>query len=398
MKVFLKGLVFSLLALYAALFIYFYQQKGLRIVGWHTHVLFPMYAGAIIYLLIRYVAEPLSGKRLNTVLLKWMFLVWLLFVSEMFLMFFNRQVTSADTGNGYYWAPYNSKGASFYHIWPPNEEHRLQNSEFDFIRKTNSLGFADKEWTIEKDSGALRILCLGDSFTEGDGADDDSTYPSFLQRQMNALWGKTEVMNAGVCGSDPFFNFKNLTDRLITYQPDIIIQTITDNDIYTDLATRGGMQRFLSDRQLRFNEPPVWEPLYAVSYLYRLHMYNRGFSNILKPSDEDDQPYYFKELSTLMAEYDSFCRKHQIQLFWLYMPLKAEKLSKEQAALVDSLGTYCSTLNYSRWVNLSACYRSHFEQEKNGYTSFYWQIDGHHNAKGYEMMADCIATAIQEKP
>jgi lysophospholipase L1-like esterase len=397
MKLLLKGLIFSLLALYAALFIYFYQQKGLRIVGWHTHVLFPVYVGAIIYLLIRYIAEPLSGKRLNKVLLKWMFLVWLLFVSEMFLMFFNRQVTSADTGNGYYWAPYNSKGASYYHIWPPNEVHHLRNNEFHFTRNTNSLGFSDKEWTIKKDSATRRILCLGDSFTEGDGAAYDSSYPSVLQSILEKQ-ENVEVMNAGVCGSDPFFNFKNLTDRLIAYQPDIIIQTITENDIYTDLMVRGGMERFHSDQQLRFNQPPAWEPLYALSYLIRLHMHHRGFSNILKHTVENEQQYLIQELSSLMAEYDRFCREHQIQLYWVYMPLKAENSDTRKSELLQIISSYCSELKQSKWVDLTPCYQKYFEREDGNYTSFYWQVDGHHNAKGYEMMAECIASSLRQRP
>jgi hypothetical protein len=28
--------------------------------------------------------------------------------------------------------------------------------------------------------------------------------------------------------------------------------------------------------------------------------------------------------------------------------------------------------------------------------SFYWKIDGHHNASGYALMAECVAEAIQE--
>ncbi|MCO5247753.1 MAG: hypothetical protein M9887_02220 [Chitinophagales bacterium] len=50
-------------------------------------------------------------------------------------------------------------------------------------RKQNSLGLSDKEWIKEKPTGTYRIICLGDSFTEGDGVDYEHSYVQALQRK-----------------------------------------------------------------------------------------------------------------------------------------------------------------------------------------------------------------------
>ncbi|MCO5247754.1 MAG: hypothetical protein M9887_02225 [Chitinophagales bacterium] len=51
---------------------------------------------------------------------------------------------------------------------------------------------------------------------------------------LNKKYKNIEVLNAGKRGSDPFFNFKLLEDKLIEYQPDMVIQSFTANDYYYD--------------------------------------------------------------------------------------------------------------------------------------------------------------------
>lgn len=52
------------------------------------------------------------------------------------------------------------------YVHEPNKIYTYSNpGEFSFDRKSNSLGFADKDWEIEKSENLIRILTLGDSFT-----------------------------------------------------------------------------------------------------------------------------------------------------------------------------------------------------------------------------------------
>jgi lysophospholipase L1-like esterase len=61
-------------------------------------------------------------------------------------------------------------------------------------------------------------------------------------------------MNAGICGSDPCYDFMQLKDHLLAYQPDMIIQMISTNDASTDLQLRGGLERFQADGTVKYRK------------------------------------------------------------------------------------------------------------------------------------------------
>jgi lysophospholipase L1-like esterase len=82
-------------------------------------------------------------------------------------------------------------GATFSHLY------------FDPDRKIeyriNALGLRGADISPEKPEGIQRILCLGDSFTFGEGVREEDAWPQQLAR---ILGSKNEVLNAGVQGSD----------------------------------------------------------------------------------------------------------------------------------------------------------------------------------------------------
>jgi lysophospholipase L1-like esterase len=53
-----------------------------------------------------------------------------------------------------------------------------------------------------------------------------------------------------------------------------------------------------------------------------------------------------------------------------------------------------------KFYNLQPCYDDEIKANYTDPQDYYWKIDGHHNAKGYEMMAKCleeIVTPLIEK-
>jgi hypothetical protein len=382
--------------LYILIFMWFYAQYGWRAVGWHTHLIYPVILAVLIYAGIIFILEPLKGKPLTNLLLKWFFLMWLLWVGEVLVMLNHDEARSNNLPGFQYIAPFNSEGSSFYHVWPENAQHFLKNSEFSFSRKTNSLGFPDKEWSIDKEPGTIRILCLGDSFTEGDGADDDSSYVAFLRRKLSEEGLMAEVMNAGTCGSDPVFNFKNLEDRLWVYKPDIIVQTISHDDIFSDIAVRGGMERFKEDGQLRYRKAPWWEPLYAVSHIFRAFVHSRGVPVNLLPDKYSRIETYESMLLDFFEQYANSARLHHAQLMVVLLPLKRETSSQEFGADFSRLSSHFEQQEEVVWLDLLPCYRERILASGKAPSDFYWKIDGHHNSEGYQMMADCIFYELQK--
>ncbi|HKE01777.1 MAG TPA: hypothetical protein VKE69_12250, partial [Planctomycetota bacterium] len=63
---------------------------------------------------------------------------------------------------------------------------------------TNRLGFRDREFDVEKKPGEIRILCVGDSFTYGQGVRNDDAWPQVLERRIRDRIGDpVEVINGG---------------------------------------------------------------------------------------------------------------------------------------------------------------------------------------------------------
>ena len=78
--------------------------------------------------------------------------------------------TWTEQNQGRYVSPYAMRASSWYHVRSPNAVSNYQQQEFDYEIRTNSLGFRDIEHPISKPPGELRIIVIGDSFVEGQGA------------------------------------------------------------------------------------------------------------------------------------------------------------------------------------------------------------------------------------
>jgi len=115
-----------------------------------------------------------------------------------------------------------------------NSEFRHVTDEFSVRYKINSMGFRDVEHSLFKPEGVLRIVAIGDSFTWGQGADRESTYPYQLEVMLNNRTGKhprVEVINLGIC------NYFTEPERLSLehygkqFKPDIVLVGFERNDV-----------------------------------------------------------------------------------------------------------------------------------------------------------------------
>jgi tetratricopeptide (TPR) repeat protein len=88
--------------------------------------------------------------------------------------------------------------------------------------------------------GTYRIMCLGESTTEGGGI--GGTYPKELERILNErnMGIKFSVINKGLSRTKTPYIVANLEDNLNKYKPDMVIAMIGANDIgieyYKDIA------------------------------------------------------------------------------------------------------------------------------------------------------------------
>jgi lysophospholipase L1-like esterase len=86
-------------------------------------------------------------------------------------------------------------------LHPPLMQATYFRQEFRTDIRINSLGLRGPEVTRSKAPGTLRILALGDSFTEGSEVPWEDVLSARLERALNAEPGpRVEVINAGVRG------------------------------------------------------------------------------------------------------------------------------------------------------------------------------------------------------
>ncbi|MFH1062615.1 MAG: SGNH/GDSL hydrolase family protein [Candidatus Omnitrophota bacterium] len=113
----------------------------------------------------------------------------------------------------------------------------------DGFFKINSHGIRDREYAIPKPKNVYRIIILGDSVTFGTEYPIELTYPKLLEKKLNSNLGsevKFEVLNAGVCAYNVIQKFILLKNKLLDYQPDLVIFQFIKDDYYRNAVILPG--------------------------------------------------------------------------------------------------------------------------------------------------------------
>jgi len=95
----------------------------------------------------------------------------------------------------------------------------------------NAQGYRGRLYPYKKTAGKTRILFFGDSHTFSMGADDASTYPAVVEKNLNAASDRYEILNFGVLGHDLRQILVHIENNAYLYDPDVIIITFHSGDI-----------------------------------------------------------------------------------------------------------------------------------------------------------------------
>lgn len=113
----------------------------------------------------------------------------------------------------------------------------------DGFYSINSKGIRDREFEIPKPSGVFRIIVLGDSVTFGTEYPVELTYPKILEKLLNEKGSpgrRYEVLNAGVCAYNAAQKFLLLKNKLLDYEPDMVILQFLNDDYYRNAVVLPG--------------------------------------------------------------------------------------------------------------------------------------------------------------
>jgi hypothetical protein len=108
--------------------------------------------------------------------------------------------------------------------------------QFFVSYRFNSLGFRGPDYAIPTPEGTFRILALGDSYTLGEGVNEQDTFSAQLESRLNAAARarsqpiRYEVINSGVGGYST--EQERLSYELFSsaYMPQLVVLTMVFND------------------------------------------------------------------------------------------------------------------------------------------------------------------------
>jgi len=122
----------------------------------------------------------------------------------------------------------------------PNSRARLYvPGSFDTVQTIGPQRFRGaRSYSPRPARGTIRIAALGDSFTFGDGVNDDETYPVVLERNLHERNWPVEVINAGVPGRGTGEEALYYDEYVSDFHPNIVILGVVGNDPDDDVDRR----------------------------------------------------------------------------------------------------------------------------------------------------------------
>lgn len=289
-----------------------------------------------------------------------------------------------------------------FHIYHLNTSSLFGTGEFQYTYNINSLGVREnKDSFLQSPDNTYRILTLGDSFTEGVGADYPDSWPRVLEKKLNNTGIQTEVFNAGVSGSDIWYLFHHLKNELFELKPDLVIVALNNSDI-TDYITRGGNERFEKGGGVTFRKLPWWRFLYRVSHLARAVIKACGYNDFLLKKTE--MPGYIasfkKDTESISDDFQALADRMGCSILFITHPVPTQLKNVQPDSVygylaISEISSYWNRKGYSNlnlWDGLSDNIGEDWSFK------YSWPIDKHFNSDGYRIMGNIVADSLKQKP
>jgi lysophospholipase L1-like esterase len=295
-----------------------------------------------------------------------------------------------------------SRPVGQFHTYHKNISLLFGTGEFQYTYKINALGVREnKDSFLQSPDSTYRILTLGDSFTEGVGADYPYSWPQVMKSTLNKAGIQTEVFNAGVSGSDIWYLFHHLENELFELKPDLVIVALNNSDI-TDYIIRGGRERFKKDGRVIFRKMPWWRFLYRTSHLARAVIKAFGYNDLL--IKETQIPAYIasfkKDAESVSDDFQKLADRMGYSILFVTHPVPTQLKNVEPDSIygylaISGVSSYWDRQGYSN-INLWDGLNENIGEDRS--FKYSWPIDKHFNSDGYRIMGKLIADSLIQKP
>jgi len=305
----------------------------------------------------------------------------------------------SEANKGRYQSPFRVQGKGWFHLRPANRSKSYQQPEFDFPVCTNSLGVRDIEHPVDKPKDETRLVALGDSFTEGQGAAFEDGYAKQLEVMLNARGDQTRyrVLIGGVWGSDPFYCYQLLQHKMLEYSPDLVMLMVNQSDV-VDVIVRGGHKRFLADGTVRFNEPPPYEALRRWSHLFRfitIRFFNYDWSGFSPESYAREQDKAVHSLTELFGDFEELGQRHGFDFVVILHPMDWEVAAGGYSLPLEQIRASLAEGSI-RHVDVMEPVLQATGQSRELIEEYYWLMDHHFKAVGYRLIAETVLEGLED--
>ena len=309
-----------------------------------------------------------------------------------------RQTYTERKGSKFYQSPYHQRmyikdkyeDEPLIFTHDPNSIRIESCSEFSYKHEYNSMGIRNDEVGLFKRNDEVRILCLGDSYTEGIGTSQDSTWVKLLEHKLNETGQDRyfNCINGGKSGADPVDAYF-IMGELSVYQPDLVLLCINNTET-SEIAVRGGFERY-QDGKMNLKYGPKWEPLFALSYIFRhimIDLLNYTFELRTKKQMEAETEKAYDILEAAILHIKEVTDAADVGLGLIIMPTESEILQRK--TILDNFVEHLATTTDINIIYPLPCLGRNMFQNGRNTNDFYWKIDRHLNSSGYDILAECI--------
>jgi hypothetical protein len=139
------------------------------------------------------------------------------------------------------------------------------------VLTTNSLGLRDREYTLAKPPGVIRIALMGPSYVMGDGVADEHVFDNLVEDRINSERPegapRVEILNFGISAISITQQIYLLENEIPAFDPDIVILVSEKQNDYEATEHIAALAReeipipydFMRDIAERSGVQP-WEP------------------------------------------------------------------------------------------------------------------------------------------
>ncbi len=242
--------------------------------------------------------------------------------------------------------------------------------------RTNSQGFRDKEYSLEKPEKTFRVAVIGGSFTVPAGVEIDEAFHSLLEERFKKEnpGSNYEFINFGVSGYRINNKMATLKHKALKYNPDLIL-FILDGSQFTE-----------EEEEEEFNPKPQKNQFFQ-SFTYKLISKNKLFKNNNEKEFLDEHKRGLDEFNLKLQELSNISQKNNVPIYIVVLDhdYSHYQLSADIKQLVENNNLY--------YVNTIPSF-----QDLDISELIIYKTDIHPNSKANKIFANAIYGELKKQP